>query len=88
MFASSGTDGVFASTDNGSNWILKSNGILSSDKSYMTFGINGSTLYAGGYTGMCVSTNDGENWTKPTNTGFPGGYVSSIKFLTRIFASP
>ena len=87
LFASSGTDGVFASTDNGSNWILKSNGILSSDKSYMTFGINGSTLYAGGYTGMCVSTNDGENWTKPTNTGFPGGYVSSIKFLgSNIFA--
>ncbi len=63
-----GTDlGVFLSTNNGTNWIAMSNGLMSNPVVALTG--SGTNLFAGTLNGgVFLSTNNGTSWT-PINTG-------------------
>jgi photosystem II stability/assembly factor-like uncharacterized protein len=81
-------DGVFVSSDNGVTWIPKNSGIaLGGDRSIMSFLVSGNNIFAGAFTGLYLSTNDGNTWVKQANTNFQTGYVSSLKVIgNSIFA--
>ena len=73
IFAGTGSNGVYLSTNNGSNWISANTGLPSVQITSLV--TSGDNIFAGtshgtfGY-GVFLSTNDGINWT-PVNSGLP-----------------
>jgi photosystem II stability/assembly factor-like uncharacterized protein len=66
LFGGSDKNGVFHSTNNGTNWIPKNTGLTDSYIHALIF--NGNNLFAGTGNGVFLSTNNGSSWT---NTEFP-----------------
>ena len=82
--------GVWCSSDSGTNWINASNG-LPANADVRTFFVDGTTLYAGLYGGggVCVSTNNGASWTA-LNSGLVGSTLnisSILLFGGRLYAA-
>jgi photosystem II stability/assembly factor-like uncharacterized protein len=78
LYAATSYDGVYKSTDFGSNWIPANEGMGPKDVRALTL-TDSSTLIAGShYVGMYRSTDMGDSWNKSV-TGFPAG--SSILSL-------
>lgn len=72
LYAATSYDGVYKSTDFGTNWIPSNDGMGPKDVRAITL-TNSSTLIAGShYVGMYRSTDLGLLWNK-SNTGFPAG---------------
>lgn len=67
IYAATGGQGVFLSTDSGTSWTAVNNGLT--NHIVQAFAINGSTIYAGtsnnnGWgTGVFASTNNGSSWS-------------------------
>ncbi|MGA2296961.1 MAG: T9SS type A sorting domain-containing protein [FCB group bacterium] len=66
IFAGTG-QGVFLSTNNGDNWIVKNNGIPTFDSIYNAMDINsivinGNNIFAGTRYGIFLSNDNGDNW--------------------------
>jgi photosystem II stability/assembly factor-like uncharacterized protein len=79
LYAATSYDGVFKSTDFGSNWIPSNEGMGPKDVRALTI-TNSSTLIAGThYVGMYRSTDQGAFWNKSMN-GFPAG-ISILSLL-------
>ena len=76
IFAGTEFNGVFLSTNNGSNWIAVNNGLTNLNiKALIVIGTN---IYAGTYGGgVFVSTNNGNSWTT-ANTGLTHTYITSF----------
>jgi len=82
--------GVFLTTDNGENWILKNNGMGTSGRKIYALAEINNNLIAGTDSGVFVSTNYGEQWIFK-NTGFPiieTGFIHEIIAYnsTKLFA--
>ena len=80
IFISTG-DGIYISTNGGTNWIKKSNGIVVGGGAIYIFAesiyeLNG-TLFTGTHTGIYRSTNGGENWIV---TNISGSHVGAMNF--------
>ena len=66
LFAGTEYDGVYLSTDNGSNWTSMYNGMPYNTVNAMA--VNGNKLFAGTKTGgVFLTTNNGTNWTTVNN---------------------
>lgn len=61
IFAGTYEDGIFLSTDEGSNWTEVNNGL--DGKEVRSLAISGETIFAGTRSGLFISTNNGANWT-------------------------
>ena len=68
-------DGVFRSTDNGTNWIEVDSGLT--DRSVTSLAISDENLFAGTSRGVFLSTNYGTNW-EALNSGLGWGGVTSL----------
>ena len=85
IFAGSLANGVYLSTNNGSNWAVKDTG-LPSACGIGTLVIKGDSIFAATYaTGIYLSPNNGSNWVACGDTGLPGASLLAIKGDT-IFA--
>lgn len=73
---------VFRSTDNGSSWQNVSIGL--DDPFINSLTANSTYLFAGTGNGVYVSTNNGDNWTITTMSGYIGSIVA---FGTNVFAA-
>jgi len=62
IFAGTYSNGVYISTNNGTNWTNTSTELT--NKQVYSLAINGNNLYAGTSTGVYLSTNNGTNWTQ------------------------
>ncbi|MBM2815197.1 MAG: BNR/Asp-box repeat protein [Ignavibacteria bacterium] len=67
IFAGTGK-GIYFSSDNGNNWIDKSNGLPDSNVYSLT--VNGSKIFVSTNKGIFISTNNGTNWSA-ANNGIP-----------------
>lgn len=68
LFASSNNKGIFISGNNGDTWTVSdvaNNGLLNDWVPVLTSG--GTRVFAGTYTGVCVSENNGLSWTTVSN---------------------
>lgn len=68
LFACSNNKGVFVSGNNGDNWTVSdvaNNGLLNDWVPVIT--AYGTRVFAGTYTGVCVSENNGLSWTEVSN---------------------
>ncbi len=83
IFAGTQYNGVFLSTNNGTNWSVK--GLTGME--ITSFAVSGSNIFAGAnYSGVYLSTNNGSNWTA-VNTGLSGQSVRAVAVSgTNIFA--
>ncbi|MGD1043957.1 MAG: choice-of-anchor D domain-containing protein, partial [Bacteroidota bacterium] len=75
MFLGTSADGVFRTTDNGSNWVKTNNGLT--NLSINTLISKGSSLFAGTSNGVFLSTDNGSNWTA-VNTGLPDTTIKAF----------
>jgi ligand-binding sensor domain-containing protein len=75
LFAGTNGNGVYISTNNGTNWTPANSGIENSGVLDLAF--SGQSLFAGTYDGLFKSTNDGSNWTE-VNIGLLSDYVTNI----------
>ncbi len=75
--------GVYKSTDNGSNWTKKSNGIT--NDTIKCFAFNGNKVFAGTWVGVFMSTNNGDTWILK-NSGLNGKIFSMTNIGSNIFA--
>jgi len=79
LFAGTGEEGIFRSTDNGTTWNSANSGIPQYT-SVHSFAANGINLFAGTWLkGVFLSTNNGESWS-------PSGLSDKIVFA--LFATP
>ncbi len=62
IFAGTYSNGVYISTNNGTNWTKTSNEL--NNRQVYSLAINGNNFYAGTSTGVYLSTNNGTNWTQ------------------------
>lgn len=69
LFAGTGFEGIFVSTDNGTTWTEANNGLPENEDVY-SFTINENKIYAGLIHGFYVSTDNGLNWIS-LSTGLP-----------------
>lgn len=66
VYAGSGSEGVFLSTDGGSSW--SANGLAGKDvRTLVIDPTNSSTIYAGTWEGVYKTTNGGTSWTLSTD---------------------
>ncbi len=73
IFAGTSSEGVFLSTDNGSNWTAANAGLT--DNNINSLAINGNNIFAGIYGGgVFLSTDSDSNWTA-VNTGLTDNYI-------------
>jgi photosystem II stability/assembly factor-like uncharacterized protein len=85
VFAGTETEGVFRSTDNGSNWTPVNNGISNYAIHWLS-SCSGS-LYAATGNGVNLSTNNGENWSRISPPSI-GSLIFSVQaFSNKIIAS-
>ena len=76
IFAGTG-GGIFRTTDNGSNWVLLTNGISDSNYVYSLATLD-SNIFAGtDFSGLYLSTNFGVTWTE-----IGGGLINHVNTLT------
>jgi hypothetical protein len=71
LFAGTEGNGIFLSTDNGTNWSAASTGLTNMYIRAIAVspnGASGTNLFAGTWGGIFLSTDDGANWA-PTNSG-------------------
>jgi uncharacterized protein (TIGR03437 family) len=68
MFAGGVIDGIGRSLDGGVTWSYANNG-LTARTTYAVFKEN-NVIYTGGYSGVFVSLNNGQSWTRPGLVGF------------------
>ena len=85
IFAGTNGDGIFASTDNGENWVSINDGL--SSKVIHTIFIDGSNIFAGTEAGASISTNNGLSWNT-INSGLSGLGVWSFAVSNFIPGSP
>lgn len=84
MFAGTG-DGMYSSTNNGSNWKLVSTGLPSSTQ-VTSFALSGSNLFAGTSVGVLLSTNNGISWNA-VNIGLTNVSVECLAVIgSNLFA--
>ena len=86
LFAGTAGNGVFRSTDNGTNWTVVNSGLP--EKTYVeAFAVSGTNLFAGTYGGgVFLSTNNGTDWTE-VDTSLGDLYVYSLAIYgTNLFA--
>ena len=74
MFAGTGANGVFLSTDSGTTWTAVNNGLT--DTTIVSLAVIGTNIFAGTGSGggIFLSTDTGLNWSNPFN----GSYISCI----------
>ena len=78
-----GHDGIFISTNDGTNWNTANNGLT--NHFIESFGVNGNSIFAGMHEGISRSTNDGATWQTVFN--LTTGYISSFASMgSKIFA--
>ncbi len=75
MFLGTLNDGVFRTTDNGSNWVKTNNGLTNHRVNALI--TKDSSLFAGTSNGVFLSTDSGSNWTA-VNTGLPDTTVNAF----------
>ncbi|MES2140781.1 MAG: T9SS type A sorting domain-containing protein [Bacteroidota bacterium] len=90
IYAATFGGGVFLTTDNGTSWINKNNGLTNTDVQALAVTNAGATIFAGTYGGgVFLSTDNGDNWTA-VNTGLPadsGHQVQAVAIKgTKVFA--
>ena len=76
LFASSMSDGIYSSTNEGYSWFQVNNGFTTDAASCMTIATNGD-LFAGTWSHVFRSTDDGQSWTRHTQ-GLTFPTVSAI----------
>ncbi len=62
VFAGNSTGFLFTSSNNGNNWAAASNGLIAIGSPIFSFAKSGTSIFAGGGTGVFLSTNNGNNW--------------------------
>lgn len=76
--------GIYVSTDYGSNWTAKNNGLTSTV--ILKLLVKGNNIFAGTDAGVFRSTNSGENWTL-VNNGMTNNYIFALGAnSTHVFA--
>jgi hypothetical protein len=65
IFIGTGANGIYVSTNNGTNWVQRNNGLTNGDITSVV--IKGQNLFAGGAGGAYISTNKGLNWNQIDN---------------------
>ena len=84
FFAGTLENGVFLSTDNGSDWVAINTGLTNTEIHSLTF--SGANLFAGTYGGVFLSADNGLNWTAVSN-GLTNTYVQCVEVDgTNLFA--
>ncbi len=79
LFAATGSNGVFLSTNNGDNWVPVNTGLTS--KYVMCFVVSGNNLFAGTYeSGIFLTTNNGKSWTN-VSAGLPKHSSDTTEYL-------
>jgi len=73
LYAGTVSDGIFLSTDNGSNWSPVNNGITINPVNVIT--ISGNNIFAGTDCGLYLSTNNGSSWSL---TSITNNHIFSI----------
>ena len=63
IFAGTYQDGIYRSSDNGTSWIAVNNGLGSFQYLVNSLVKCYTTLFAGTASGLCYSTNNGDNWS-------------------------
>lgn len=83
LIAGTWENGVFISTDNGTNWTAIDSGLTNNYVNALA--VTGNNLFAGTYEGVFVSTNNGTNWTAVSANNNLNPYPTLVKtFATRI----
>ncbi len=90
LYISTG-DGIYTSTNGGTNWIKKSNGIVVGGGALYVFAesiyeFNG-TMFTGTHTGIYRSTNSGENWIVTNISGSHVGAKNFTHHFGKLFAA-
>jgi photosystem II stability/assembly factor-like uncharacterized protein len=70
--------GVYMSSNNGTNWVYRANGIPQNGWIVTSFASIGSNLFACAYGSVYVTTNNGINWTDISN-GITNGFSRVLK---------
>ncbi|RPI12951.1 MAG: T9SS C-terminal target domain-containing protein [Ignavibacteriae bacterium] len=76
LFAAT-TDGIYVSSNNGTTWVLKNNGINTTNNTTYCLITAGNKILCGSDSGVYVSSNNGDSWTRKNN-GIPVGYARKI----------
>ena len=72
------TNGVYMSSNNGTNWVIRTNGIPQNGWIVTSLASIGSNLFACVYGGVYVTTNNGNNWTN-INNGITNNFPRVLK---------
>ncbi|MFH0988818.1 MAG: T9SS type A sorting domain-containing protein [bacterium] len=84
LFSGTWGDGIFLSTNNGTNWTQINTGLTNAYVN--TLAVSGTNLFAGTSGGVFLSTNNGTSWT-PANSGLTNVYVRALAVSsTNLFA--
>ncbi|MFH1050751.1 MAG: T9SS type A sorting domain-containing protein [bacterium] len=75
--------GIYQSTNNGTNWTKKSNGIT--NDTIKCFAFSNNKVFAGTWAGVYMSTNNGDTWILK-NSGLNGKIFSMTNIGSNIFA--
>lgn len=80
--------GIFKSTDDGENWVLKNSGIVLNDNLRSLFvhsiSYKGNTIYIGTDAGIYKSIDDGETWTHFSNGDMGNFHVFSLNCINNV----
>jgi uncharacterized protein (TIGR03437 family) len=78
------TNSIFRSTDSGANWTKITAGMLNTGATFVSFFINGTTIYAGTeINGAYKSLNDGQEWI-PISNGLIAGRVNGFAVIGNV----
>ncbi len=80
-------DGVYRSTNGGSNWQKVNTGFLSPFLQVFDVEISGSNVIAGADDGIYVSTNGGVQWTRTNDIGMSAALAKGTSFVFAIVQS-
>jgi photosystem II stability/assembly factor-like uncharacterized protein len=75
------TDGIYYTSNNGSTWLLKNNGLTPEHKKTNCLFVYGNKIFAGTDSGIYVSSNLGDSWSLKIN-GLPVGTSRTVHAFT------
>jgi photosystem II stability/assembly factor-like uncharacterized protein len=76
IYAGTNDHGVYYSTDNGTTWSERNNGL--GDQTVYSLASHGSKIYAGTYNGLFVSADGGASWSNVIINGYNLYYVRCV----------